>query len=154
MKQQDKIFQRKIETMVGVVVALLALVTPGYSGEWEPQIAGAVQSTLELGIKNMDFTNKDSGSVTNHILIIPVGIAVRWTNMDPLITVNGDQGLMPHGIQIADSNEKVFTASPILTQQSNTFTHTFSEEGTYNYGCFIHPFMKGKILVINLSVNR
>jgi hypothetical protein len=148
MTTLTKRFSRGIQAVLGIVTLLGW--TPGFGGEWQPMVPSVVETTLEIGIKNLDFTNSETGSVTNHLLIIPKGIEVRWINRDPLVTVNGEQGLMPHGIQITDSNEKVFTASGILTREHNTFSHTFAEDGTYSYSCFIHPFMKGKIVVVNL----
>ena len=31
--------------------------------------------------------------------------------------------------------------------QGQTFSHTFNDEGTFNYGCTIHPTMTGKVIV-------
>jgi plastocyanin len=88
--------------------------------------------------------------MNNHILIIPEGLKVQWVNADPLVTINGDQGLMPHGIKISDTTNKVLSASSILNRDQNSFSYTFTKEGSYSYSCFIHPFMTGKIQVINL----
>ena len=31
--------------------------------------------------------------------------------------------------------------------KDETFIHTFTETGTFEYGCTIHPFMKGEVVV-------
>ena len=36
--------------------------------------------------------------------------------------------------------------SPALSKDQ-TFSHTFNEPGVYEYGCKLHPSMKGKIIV-------
>jgi plastocyanin len=149
MTKHDNKFLWGIQTVLGIVALMGGATVHG--GEWEPVVPSVVETSLEIGIKNLDFTNSETGSVTNHLLIIPKGMEVKWINKDPLTTMNGEQGLMPHGIQILDSHEKVFSASPILTQDHDTFAYKFGEDGTFSYACFIHPFMKGKIVVVNLQ---
>ena len=158
MKTVKKRFTIGILPLLCIGVNLLTWLGPAYGGEWEALLPGLtgehhalVGNTIEIRIRNLEFTNSDTANVGNsHILIIPVGMGVKWVNVDPLITVNGELGLMPHGIKITDPAEKVLAASTILTQEHNTFSYTFSKEGTYSYGCFIHPFMTGKIVVVNL----
>lgn len=140
-------------TRVQILMITLLLISYqiAYSGEWEPIVPGIVGNAIEIRIKNLEFTNKGTPQIMNNqIMIIPSGIQMKWINDDPLVTVNGEQGLMPHGIKIADSSDKVFTASPILTKEQNVFSYTFNKEGTYYYSCFIHSFMTGKIIVIDL----
>lgn len=131
-----------------VWVLFLTWLVPGYSWERELIVPGLV-NTSEITIKDMDFRKEGIGSVSNQSLTIPIGMKVSWVNRDPSITVEGDEGLVPHRIKIADSMENVFTVSSILTEEHNTFSYTFSREGTYQYGCMIHPFMKGTINVVN-----
>ena len=156
MKTPKKIFAIGVQPLLYIGVILLSWLCPAYGGEWEAMLpgltgehAGLVGNIIEIRIRNLEFANT-TGSVSNHILIIPVGMGVKWINVDPLVTVNGELGLMPHGIKITDPNEKILMVSPILTQEHNTFSYTFSKEGSYYYGCFIHPFMTGRIVVVNL----
>jgi nitrite reductase (NO-forming) len=97
----------------------------------------------------MDFRKEGIGSVSNQILTIPVGMRVSWVNRDPAITVDGDEGLIPHRIKIADPMKNVFMVSSALTDEHNSFSYTFNREGTYQYQCMIHPFMKGTMHVVN-----
>lgn len=151
MKTLKKRFAKGIHLLLGIGVVVLGWLATAYGGEWEPIITGTVADTLEIAIKNQDFTNQDSGSVSDHFLIVPKGMNVKWINKERLVTVNGDLGLMPHGIQISEESEKeAFTASSILNQEHNNFSYTFSKVGTFSYRCFIHPYMKGKLVVVNM----
>lgn len=135
-----------------IIMALIGGIMPAYGGEWDPIVPGLVANTMEIKIKNMAFTSTGASPqpMNGHILIIPEGMQVKWINEDPLVTINGEQGLMPHGITILDSKAKALAASPVLTQDHDTFHYTFNEKGTYSYSCFIHPFMTGRIMVVNL----
>lgn len=150
MKKLKNIFTTRYYYLT--IILLLSSVHLAYAGEWELIVPGIVGDTIEIRIKNLEFTSAGTPQVmNNHIMIIPLGIQVKWINVDPLVTVNGEQGLMPHGIKIADSKEKVFTASPILIKEQNVFSYAFNKEGSYFYSCFIHSFMTGKIIVIDLQ---
>ena len=158
MKTVKKRFAVGIQPLLSIGAIFLTWLGPAYGGEWKALLPGLtgehhglVGNTIEIRIKNLEFTNTGTADAgNNHILILPVGMEVKWVNVDPLVTVNGEQGLMPHGIKISDPAEKVLAASPILTREQPSFSYTFSKEGAYSYGCFIHPFMTGKIVVVNL----
>ncbi len=63
-----------------------------------------------------------------------VGDTVTWTNgTDAPHTVTSDAGKE--------------LASDRLAQNA-TFEHTFTAQGTFTYHCTIHPYMKGKIVVL------
>jgi plastocyanin len=82
-------------------------------------------------------TSKDVGVYDNYFqpkpLTVPVGTTVRWTNYgNHRHTITADDGswgqkeLIPHG----------------------SYSHTFTEPGTYSYHCAIHPEgMRGTIIV-------
>lgn len=63
-----------------------------------------------------------------------VGDTVTWTNgTDVAHTVTSDSGSELASDSIGDGA---------------TFDHTFKAEGTFAYHCTIHPYMKGKIVVL------
>ncbi|MBV9174250.1 MAG: cupredoxin domain-containing protein [Chloroflexi bacterium] len=66
-------------------------------------------------------------------MTIHAGDSVTWTNNDAVAhtTTSDDKSSW-------DSKE---------IQPNTTFTHTFSQPGTYTYHCSVHPFMKGTIEV-------
>ena len=72
---------------------------------------------------------QDSVYDTDFITISP-GDTVEWTNLD---STN-------HTVVGTD-----FSSANIPYQ--NSYTHTFTKKGTYNYYCSIEPFMKGVVIV-------
>ena len=66
-------------------------------------------------------------------ITIKAGGTVTWTNADA----------MGHDI-LSDSGES-FKSELLSTGQS--FSHTFTAAGTYQYHCGIHPSMIGKVIV-------
>jgi plastocyanin len=75
----------------------------------------------------------DNFTFSPKVLTVPKGTVVQWINHDDI----------PHVIASAD---KKFKKSPPLdTDQS--FSHTFSESGTYEYFCAIHSTMTGTVIV-------
>jgi plastocyanin len=74
---------------------------------------------------------KDSKYLPSTITV-PVGTTVRWTNHDEEThTVTSTEG--GFGSLGLDLDE--------------TYTYTFTAPGTYVYGCDLHPFMRGTIVV-------
>jgi amicyanin len=65
-------------------------------------------------------------------LTVPVGSAVTWTNKDE----------EPHTIAAKDGSFH----SPTLDTKG-TYSFTFTNPGTYDYICSIHPFMTGTVVV-------
>jgi plastocyanin len=63
---------------------------------------------------------------------ISVGTTVVWTNDDDI----------PHTVVDADHKWK---SSALDT--GDKFSHTFTEPGTFDYFCSLHPHMTGKIIV-------
>jgi tyrosinase len=64
---------------------------------------------------------------------VPVGTEVTWTNRDYTAhTVTADDGIS-------------FDSGPLSTGQ--TFRHTFTTAGVFDYHCAIHPDMRGKVVV-------
>jgi plastocyanin len=65
-------------------------------------------------------------------LTISVGTTVVWENQDSVPhTVTSDTGLFDSG----------------TLSNGGTFSFTFTSPGTFNYGCTIHPYMHGTIIV-------
>ncbi len=65
-------------------------------------------------------------------ITIKVGTTVTWTNKDSVRhTVSSDTGLFESG----------------LFGKGESFSHTFTEVGTFTYHCAPHPYMKGTVIV-------
>jgi Plastocyanin len=78
--------------------------------------------TVEVSIQNFAFNPQ---SVT-----ISSGDTVKWTNFDSV----------SHTVAGAD-----FVSDAL--KNGDSFSHTFTETGTYNYHCSIHPSMTGMVIV-------
>ena len=74
----------------------------------------------------------DNFSFTPPILTVQAGTKVMWTNRDDI----------PHNIV---SSEQKFKSKPLDTDDAYSFT--FTEAGTYQYFCGLHPKMVGKVVV-------
>ena len=89
-------------------------------GQTQPSTTGAA---TEVEIKDFSFNPET--------ITIPTGTTVVWTNKDSAPhTVTGDG----------------FDSGSL--SQGQTFTYTFSQAGTFEYRCTIHPSMpRGKVIV-------
>jgi plastocyanin len=76
--------------------------------------------------------NIDNFSFSPATLTISAGTSVTWTNHDDI----------PHTIV---EHDRKFKSKGLDTDDS--FSYTFSEAGTYEYFCGLHPKMVGKIVV-------
>ena len=96
---------------------LAAVVLPGWAQN--AAAAGAIS------IDNFTFTPPT--------LTVKAGTTVTWTNRDDI----------PHGIA---SSNNAFTRSKALDTDDG-YSFTFTTPGTYQYFCYVHPHMTGKIVV-------
>jgi plastocyanin len=89
-----------------------------------PSAPHAATSGTAISVANMAF---NPATVT-----IPLGTTVTWTNTDPVAhTVTATGG--------------AFNSGHLNPGQS--FSHTFTTAGTFDYQCTYHPYMKGTIVV-------
>lgn len=63
---------------------------------------------------------------------VKAGETVTWTNNDSVT----------HKIKSANGNFDSTDLNP-----GDTFKHTFTEKGSFDYSCSIHPTMTGKVVV-------
>jgi plastocyanin len=81
------------------------------------------------GANNVDITNFAFAPVS---VTIPAGATVTWTNHDE----------EPHTVAASDGS---FHSPGIGT--GGTYSFTFTNAGSYDYVCSIHPFMHGTVVV-------
>lgn len=67
-----------------------------------------------------------------HALTIDQGDTVTWTNLDTA----------PHDVVVTSGPSKF--RSPLLSK-GESWSHTFSEAGSYSYICSVHPDMHGAV---------
>jgi len=100
----------------------------------------AIIVLLMCGAMSLAFESKESsGQITidsfrfaPQNLTVKAGATVTWINKDDV----------PHTVV---SNEKRFRSGVIET--GGRFSFTFSNPGTYEYFCSVHPQMTGKVIV-------
>lgn len=95
------------------------------AGSPKPSAASATENPakFEVTIDNFKFSPIN--------LTVPVGAQVTWTNRDDV----------PHTVT---STEKKFSSKALDTDEQ--FSFTFTEPGTYEYYCSVHPKMTAKIV--------
>jgi len=101
--------------------------------------AGAVALLLAVGA-GVAVRAADPGQVTIKTfaygpkeITVPVGTTVTWINKDP----------EPHTVVSKDGK---FRSAALDTDDSYSFT--FTEPGTYDFFCTLHPQMTGKVTVV------
>jgi len=143
------------------IVILLGLFLTGCSlsnGAEQGRVGSGSQSTAQLpaspdsGMSNMKMPEKPASSETKEMkansvpdqvvienfsfvpatLTVKAGTKVTWVNRDDV----------PH---TATDTDKRFNSKALDTDDQ--FAFTFSEPGTYNYFCALHPKMTGQIIV-------
>jgi len=107
------------------------------------------QSTASVTVKQ---GAGSSGSCTTDCyqpgnVSVDVGGTVTWTNTDTqLHTVSSGNG--PDD----NSTGSVFDTGFSTFKPKATFSHTFTDAGTFNYYCQLHPWMTGVVTVAEASV--
>lgn len=128
------------------IVVLFAAIPPGWAEE--------DYESLDIIIHNMDF-KLDDISLKELNLVLPVGVALSFMNVDPLITSSGLEGLMPHLVIINDQDGKELARSPLMNKAEHSiFYYKFNQPGLYTYGCLIHPFMRGKVITFDVQAGE
>ena len=79
-------------------------------------------ATTAVNIQNNAFTPKD--------VTLKAGDTITWTNQDSV----------KHDVDFGTFK------SPLLGK-GETYSHSFATQGTYDYDCDVHPFMKGRVIV-------
>ena len=92
-------------------------------------------ATLAVAVAAQDATNMvtiDNFTFTPSELTVAVGTTVKWVNHDDI----------PHTLV---NKDKVFRSKALDTDDSYSFT--FTNAGTFDYFCGLHPHMVGKVIV-------
>ena len=77
---------------------------------------------------------------------VPVGTTVTWVNEDVFDMLEGElTGKHDVVVVLADGDERFRSE---LLDHAETFSTTFNEPGEYEYICSIHPYMRGKITIV------
>ncbi len=115
--------------LLGIVVVVLLVVAAIFFSKkgYKPNPAPTQGPQITAGADTITIQNFAFSPST---LTVKAGTKVTWVNQDSAVhTVNSD---------IFDS--------PNLAK-GETFEFTFSDKGSFDYTCGIHPTMQGKIIV-------
>jgi plastocyanin len=72
------------------------------------------------------------------VVQVPVGTTITWNFVD--YGPNGGEAPVPHDVVFSSVRSPIF--------ETGSFSHTFTEPGTYTYFCSLHAFMEGRIEVV------
>ena len=111
-----------MESKIAILSVLLAaFLLLGCTGGQPPKSG----STSTVTIQNLQF---NPSTVT-----IKAGDTVEWINNEAA----------PHSI----NSVVPFSFSSSVLNKGDSYQHTFTQAGNYDYTCGIHPFMIGKVVV-------
>jgi plastocyanin len=105
---------------------------PGYNSE----------PAIIPGKNGMNTVVAINARVYNPVVIDSLGNVKKFAVPNATYTLNGNEKYVNSGFILPKGQEKGYPGS------SNTFTVTFQKPGTYEYLCIIHPWMTGKVVVV------
>jgi plastocyanin len=115
-----------------IILAILVIGCTNKQSDNSPVIPGKGNLGIKVDIAIRDFSfSPDSVTITK-------GTTVIWTNMDSAT----------HTV-VSDSGEEIKSDS---ISNGQSYSHTFSTAGTYDYHCGIHASMKGKVIVTDSNL--
>ncbi len=139
---------KKSVMIIGIVLALLLIgivfLVVNNTSNVKPNLGTSINPTTEHPTNPGTPPFPETPTLNREIIIksfvfspstlnIRVGDSVMWINQDAT----------PHTVT-SDSGNELYSST---LSQSNSYSHTFDNAGTYDYHCKIHPMMKGKVIV-------
>lgn len=96
------------------------------------------ETVIEENVSTSESTSQDTVTIANFAfspatITVKTGSTVIWTN----------EASVAHTVTSDSGNE---LDSPLLSQ-GKSYSHTFSQAGTFSYHCTPHPNMKGTVIV-------
>jgi plastocyanin len=89
-----------------------------------PEVPAAGPGQIEVTIEDFAFKPAD--------ITVAVGSTVTWHNKDA-------------AAHTATARDKSFDSG--IISQDGTYSYTFTEKGTFEYYCTVHPYMTGQVTV-------
>jgi nitrite reductase (NO-forming) len=110
---------------------------------------GLGDETLDLPVRYRDGDRAQIQMVGNSYwpkrAEVPVGTTVTWVNEDVFDFLEGERTGKHNAVVVNAQGPEPFY-SPLLNH-AETFSHTFTEPGSYEYICSIHPYMRALVTV-------
>ncbi len=123
------------QTPAATPITTTASATPGVT---TVQTIAAPTTTLTTSAAVVEIKGSAYNTAT---MTISKGTTVTWKQLDDTShTVTSALGTYEpsHQVKVLDS--------PLLSK-GQTYSYTFTQTGTFDYSCMIHPSMKGKVIV-------
>jgi len=117
--------KKLIQWIVPLFLAGVSISNGAARNATTPAEAPAQAATQEVKIDNFSFAPQT--------ITIPVGTTIHWTNRDDI----------PH--TVVSEDKTTFKSKVLDTDQD--FAYTFSQPGTFNYFCSVHPKMTATVVV-------
>jgi plastocyanin len=96
----------------------------------KPALTGYAQTADSVSIIDFEFS---PATIT-----VPVGTTVTWTN---------DSASGAEHTTTSDVQGTANSWDSGITTKGQTFSHTFTQAGTFTYHCNVHTFMRGTVIV-------
>ena len=123
-------------SIISITVILAGFLTVAAFLTVHGQTFGGPQAASQASDNNQAPGNQvaiDNFSFTPPTLTVAAGSTVSWTNKDDV----------PH--TVVETASQKFKSKALDTDES--FSYTFTEPGTYEYFCSVHPKMVAKVIV-------
>src|SRR5947209_1911887 len=117
--------KKLIQWIIPLLVAGISISNVAAKNAGSPAATPVPAATQEVKIDNFSFAPQT--------ITIPVGTTLHWTNRDDI----------PH--TVVSEDKTTFKSKVLDTDQD--FSYTFSQPGTYNYFCSVHPKMTATVVV-------
>ena len=111
-------------TVAATAVLAPVVVVAGCGGSSAPAVAPAAD---HVRVADFAFT---PGTITVH-----AGDSVTWDFAQPEA---------PHNVAVNEGSDQFTSGAP---KGNGSFTHRFTQAGTFHYICVVHPSMKGTVTV-------
>jgi plastocyanin len=113
-----------------LLITAAAMLLAGCHDAARPQPAAATQPSPQA----RQAVTIDNFTFDPPVATVTAGTTVTWTNHDDV----------PHTVTSADK-PRAFKSDALDTD--DTYSHVFTQPGTYPYFCAVHPHMTGRIVV-------
>lgn len=129
-----KIFSINTGLLLLVIILIIGLGSLYHLDSQETDIEGTTHTVCVI---------EDPPWFDEAVLEIEPGDTVEWKYCD------GDHGIHTHPIESVSGPEEFSSGFGVVgtEEEGEIYSHTFTEEGIYEYICPTHPYMEGKIVV-------
>ena len=138
----------RIEALATACACAILLAACGSEGSPEPEpeptptpTPTPAPATAAIVVENVAFRSQRNGTANPALDTVAVGGTVTWTWTST--------GNVPHNINSTGGGGGggSWPGSGLIQGDGLTYSHTFTQAGTYSYDCVIHDTMSGTLVV-------